>query len=138
MFSLKELFGNQVVVSLDESWYKPWPNIDVRTDRSVKLEGKSEEDKRWCYEIVGKRGVIYPQTETEVCVATTARIAKKLIALFGTNCRIYRTCDEGIDLIIPIKLIRSTFRYIKPKQRRQLTDAQKAVLTQRLRGKRLP
>jgi hypothetical protein len=127
MFSLKELFDKTVIVSLDESWMAPWFG-----------GGKDEDAKRWCYEIVGKRGLIYPQTETEVCVATSSRIAKRLLVLLGSNCRVLRTCDEGIDVAIPVKLVKSTFPYIKPRFRRVLTSEQKTALTQRLRGRRLP
>ena len=126
MFSLKEIFDKDVKVTLDPSWHVKGPG------------GRLPDDKLWCYEIVGSRGRIYPQSETEVCVETSARIAKKLIALFQSNCRIHRICDEGVDVVIPVKLISSVFRYIKPKKRKVLSPDQLQVLRDRLRGTRPP
>lgn len=127
MFSLKELFDKQVQVTLDDSWNCPWPG-----------GGKTADEKLWYYEIKGKRGTIYPQSETEVTVEVSTRLGKKLISLFGPNCRVRRVCDEGMDIVIPVKLIKSTFRYIKPKFRKQLSQAQKDVLIARLRAAKLP
>lgn len=103
MFSLKELFDKQVVVTLDPSW---------------KGSGSSLEDKLWCYEIVGKRGKLYPQTVNSVCVCTTLRIAKRLLSLFGDKAQFKRRSDDEMEIVIPVSLVQSTFRYIKPTRRR--------------------
>lgn len=126
MFSLKEMFENQVVVSLDESWNKPWPG------------GKTEEDKPWCYEIVGKRGTIYPSSESHICVRTTSRIGARLLKLFKADAALINRGDTEWTIRLPLALTRSVFRYIKPTRKRQLSPEQKEVLTQRLRASRLP
>lgn len=124
MFSLKELFDKEVIVTMDPSWNVPWPVKGAKTHA----------ERLWYYEIVGKRGKIYPQTETEVTVTTTHRIGKKLVALFREKCRTRRDCDESIDVVIPVDLIKSTFRYIKPRYRKQLSEAQKEALKARFQG----
>jgi|ERR1041385_1085961 hypothetical protein len=106
MFSLKELFDKNVVVSLDKSWSCRWPG------------GKEPEDKLWCYEIVGKRGLLYPQSENSVCVCADLRTGRRLLKLFGSKARFKRKSDIEFELIIPLELVKSTFRYIKPRMRR--------------------
>ncbi len=133
MFSLKEMFDKKVVVSLDPSWNCPWPNIDCRRKGSPSLPSKSELDKLWCYEIVGKRGKIYPQSETRVCVSTTPRIGRKLQNIFKSEAEFKRRGDWEYELTIPLHLIESTFRYIKPHKRRIVTQEQAKLLTERLK-----
>lgn len=126
MFNLKEMFDSTVKVTLDQSWLVKWPTGCTKT----------EYDKLERYEIVGKKGTIYPQNldKNTVCVQTTKRIGKKLLALFGEKAYFKRETDIEFELVIPIDLIKSTFRYIKPKFKRQLTEPQKAALIARLRG----
>lgn len=113
MFSLKELFDKQVVVTLQRPF--------------------SPNEKLFYYEIIGKRGFVYPQNEKEVCVQTTPRIGAKLLALFGSKARYKRRSDVEFELIIPVELTSSVFRYIKPKRRKQFTPEQKAAMTARLK-----
>ena len=112
MFSLKQMFGKQVKVTTED----------------CPIEG----DRAWYEEIRGKRGFIYPQSETHVCVQTTKQIHKKLMELFGDKAKHKRHGDAEYELIIPVELTRSVFRYIKPRKYRQLSEAQKNVLRARL------
>lgn len=123
MFSLQEIFGKQVKVTLD---------VSFKAEKIV--EEKRGSNKNWYWEIVCKRGLIYPQSldKNTVCIQTTTRIGKKLIRLFGTKAVFKRSGDSEFEFIIPLDLVKTTFRYLKPKKRRQLTDSQKAALITRL------
>lgn len=112
MFSLKEMFGKEVKVTLD-------PSFPVK------------DKDGWCWEIVGKRGKIYPMSlvNNTVCLQLNPRIGKTVQKLFGAKAVIHTNCDEALTLVIPVEIVRSTFRYLKPKRRRQLSpEALQALL----------
>jgi len=106
MFSLKEMFDKEVIVTLAEAWAAKWPG------------GRYASDQPHYYEIVGKRGRIYPEDETTVCLQVPKATGKRLLKLFGPKCVFKRRSDDEFELIIPLELIRSCFRYIKPRFRR--------------------
>ena len=114
MFSLKKMFGKQVRVTVGA--------------------GIKEAPFEWYEQIVGKRGLIYPQSlvDDTVCVQSPCIQHKKMMELFGDKATFKRRGDAEYEFIIPVSLVRSTFRYIKPKKYRQLTEDQKNILRLRL------
>lgn len=115
MFSLKQMFGKVVKVTRDVSAPKENPS-------------------EWYEEIQGKRGLIYPQSldNNTVCVQTTKRLAKQMLSLFKDKAVEKRHGDDEYEFIIPVDLVKSTFRYIKPKKRRVLSESQKQACRDRL------
>ncbi len=57
-----------------------------------------------------------------------------MLTLFKDKAAMKRHGDTEYEFIIPVDLVKSTFRYIKPRKVRQYTEAQKQVMAARLKA----
>ena len=114
MIDLKEVYGKCYKVTMDESW-------EVERQRK-------EEDRPWYYEIVGRLGMVYPHSDTEISIELTPRTWKKWEKSNPVPYTLKRICDEGPTLIIGNIHLNDALKWINPRRKRTLTPEHKAKL----------
>lgn len=118
MINLREYYGKQYKIFLDESWEY--------------MENKSEEEKPWCYELRGKYGLIYPYDDSTLAVMVTSESIKgRLKRNFKGRVATFWDGDgEGVFLFDP-GLIYEIAEMIRARRRRQLSPEAKEKLANR-------
>lgn len=117
MINLKEAYGKQYKIFMDEAWEH--------------LQVKSEEDKPWYYEIRGRYGLIYSYDDTTLAVmVTSSNIKEHMGRFFKGKIKVFWEGDgEGVFRFGP-ELIHKIAEMIRAKKKRHLTDRQKEILNE--------
>jgi hypothetical protein len=111
MMDLKKIFGDKYMVTLDESWESETP--ENRTEFLAK--GKEV----WYYEIKGRRGTIYPYSDTHIAVVLPTRSARRLVNLMGSELILLQHADDAMCFKADVQHTNALIRFIKPKRMRK-------------------
>ena len=122
--NLKQMFGDEYVVTMDESW-----DSETTENRS---EFRSKDDEWWYFEIKGKRGMVYPYSETDIAVVLPTRAARCLAKAMGSELVLIQRANDAASYRADIKHAPAIVRFIRPRRRRHFTAEQKAALAERL------
>lgn len=116
MINLKEAYGKQYKIFLDESWEY--------------MENKSEEDKPWYYELKGKYGAIYPYDEKRLAVdVTSSVIAQRVKREMKDQLSLFVDRDDGAVFLFNPGFIHEMAAVIKTKKRKHLSEKHKKKLS---------
>ncbi len=121
---LVKMFGDKYHVTQDESWEAETP--------ANRVEFLAKGDEVWYYEIKGKRGTVYPYSQTQVAVVLPTRAARRLVQLMGAELVLLQHADDSLCYKAGAKHAAAIVRFIRPKRLRQLTAEHKAALASRL------
>lgn len=114
---LQKLFGKRYRVTLEAN--------------GVTKSQTPEAEYPWLYEIVGRKGMVYPHgSNVLAAVGFTPSSSRKLRGL--THALTVRG-DQEVVITFEPKNIESVFKIIKPRKRRRLTDEQRAAAIERLK-----
>jgi hypothetical protein len=128
MINLLEMFSKKYKVDFDKQSYA----------QDVKVAGadyrKVSTAKAWYYSIPCKHGDISIADDKDglIFYCNSARIAKNIESKMTgkpVNCQI---TDRDAVIYFPLELIKEIFKFAKPRQKKQMTDEQKAKLASRL------
>jgi len=121
---LNQMFGDKYLVTIEESW-----GAETSENRA---EFQAQGSQWWYWEIKGRRGTVYPYSETQVAVVLPVRAASRLVKLMGPALTLLQHADDEMCYEADAKHAEALVRFIKPKSLRQLTPAHKAALAARL------
>lgn len=125
MIDLMKLYGKKYRVTMDESWDAE--NPDNRT------EWKANGEIAWYYEIVGKRGKLYPQKENAFALECTEKVWNNMRTKYGLNLERLRGCDEGPTLLVKESDLDTVVKAIGARKRKVLSPEQKQLQIERLK-----
>jgi len=121
---LRTMFGDRYVVTMEGG-------LEVETAGS--RPDSEGDDVSWRYtEIKGKRGMVYPYSETQVAVVLPTRAAHRLMKLMGSELTLLQHADDAMCFKADAKYAAVFVRFIRPKRLRQLTAEHKAALAARI------
>lgn len=116
---LKAKFGHRYRITLESTWTdNNWP-------------GK-EADKPWYYEIVGKHGIIYPQSSSQLSLYVRGSRRFKAIHAAYPDWPVKRQGDGEAEFFITESDLPAAAKIIRARRRRLIPDDQKAALLARL------
>lgn len=110
MINLKETYGKRYKIEIDPSW-------DAETTEN-RTWFRQHGEEPYYYELVGKYGQLYNNSETHMQVWVNGRLGVKLSKNLPQGWKQKQGCSEGYAFILPNSDVSTAFSWIKPRKRR--------------------
>lgn len=130
---LMKKYGKRYKVSRDPSW-------DAETAEN-RTEFRKSGEEPWYWELIGRKGRLYPHGETVCAVLLSPRISAKLerSSLFKSGeAKLKVVPDEGSIYLIPNATTDTVLPYLQPRKRRILSPEQRQKAIERLKAHSFP
>lgn len=110
MINLKEVYGKRYKIEVDPSW-------DAETTEN-RTWFRQHGEEPYYFELVGKYGRLYNQSDTHLQMWVSGRLGVKLSKNIPVGWVQIQGCSEGYGFKLPNSDISQAFSWIKPRKKR--------------------